>query len=134
MKLSQEERNQVVKLEIEKAKNFIQQADEMCRLQYWDIAANRYYYACFHAVQALLIANGYSSHTHNGLISQFGLHFVKTNIVPVKYGSFLSRMELMRKNGDYNCIITISEEELATMIEPAKELVLLIEGMVSEIQ
>ena len=40
MKLSQEERNQVVKLEIEKAKNFIQQADEMCRLQYWDIAAN----------------------------------------------------------------------------------------------
>ena len=40
MKLNQEERNQVVKLEIEKAKSFIQQGDEMCSLHYLDIAAN----------------------------------------------------------------------------------------------
>lgn len=28
----------------------------MVELKHWDLAANRYYYACFHAVQALFIA------------------------------------------------------------------------------
>ena len=78
MSLSEEERNTVVNLQLEKAHLFLQQADEMCRQQYWDIASNRYYYACYHAVQALLIKNGLNSHTHDGLITSFGLNFVKT--------------------------------------------------------
>ena len=55
MSLSEEERNALVTLQMEKARTFLQQADEMYVLKYWDIASNRYYYACFHAVQALLI-------------------------------------------------------------------------------
>ena len=49
MSLSEEERNTVVNLQLEKARLFLQQADEMCKQQYWDIASNRYYYACYHA-------------------------------------------------------------------------------------
>lgn len=58
MKLNDEERNLLVVLEMEKANRFLDQAEEMTRLKYWDIASNRYYYACFHAIQALLIKNG----------------------------------------------------------------------------
>ena len=75
MKLTNEERQIVVSLQIEKAHRFLEQADEMCRQKYWDIASNRYYYACYHAVQALLIKNELVAHTHNGLLTQFGLHF-----------------------------------------------------------
>ena len=44
MKLTDEERNSLVILQLEKAKVFLKQADEMFDLKYWDIASNRYYY------------------------------------------------------------------------------------------
>lgn len=43
MKLTDEERNSLVILQLEKAKVFLKQADEMFDLKYWDIASNRYY-------------------------------------------------------------------------------------------
>ena len=132
MKLKEEERNTLVRLQMEKSHLFLQQADEMYKQHYWDIASNRYYYACYHAVQALLIKNGLSSHTHDGLITSFGLHFVKTGKVDRKLGAFLSRIEQLRKKEDYNCFYSISEEEIATMIEPAKVLILRIEELIAE--
>ncbi len=81
MKLTEEERKIVVGLQMEKAHRFLEQADEMCKQEYWDIASNRYYYACYHAVQALLIKNELFAHTHDGLLTLFGLHFVKTGKV-----------------------------------------------------
>lgn len=132
MKLKEEERNTIVKLQMEKAHLFLKQANEMYKQQYWDIASNRYYYACYHAVQALLIKNGLNSHTHDGLITSFGLHFVKTGKIDRKLGAFLSRIEQLRKKGDYNCFFSVSEEEIATMVEPAKELILKIEELTNE--
>ena len=132
MSLQEEDRNTVVKLQMEKAYLFLEQANEMNRQHYWDIASNRYYYACYHAIQALLIKNGLSCHTHDGLITSFGLHFVKTGKVDRKLGAFLSRIEQLRKKGDYNCVYSVSEEEIATMIEPAKELIQRIEDLISE--
>ena len=132
MSLSEEERNTVVNLQLEKARLFLQQADEMCKQQYWDIASNRYYYACYHAVQALLIKNGLNSHTHDGLITSFGLNFVKTGKVDRKLGAFLSRIEQLRKKGDYNCLYSITEDEIATMVAPAKELILRVEQLIKE--
>lgn len=114
---------------MEKAHLFLQQANEMYKQQYWDIASNRYYYACYHAVQALFIKNGLNSHTHDGLITSFGLHFVKTGKIDRKLGAFLSRIEQLRKKGDYNCFYSISEEEIASMIEPAKELIMKIKEL-----
>ena len=101
MSLSEEDRKILVRLQMEKARTFLAQADEMYRQKYWDIASNRYYYACFHAVQALLIHNGLSVRTHDGLITAFGLHFVKTGKVESRLGAFLSRMEQLREKGDY---------------------------------
>lgn len=57
------------------------QAEMVSKMQQWNLAANRYYYACFHAVQALFIHNGLASKTHSGMLSQFGLHFIKTGII-----------------------------------------------------
>lgn len=132
MTLKDEDRNTVVKLQMEKAHLFLQQANEMYKQQYWDIASNRFYYACYHAVQALLIKNGLNSHTHDGLITSFGLHFVKPGKVERKLGAFLSRIEQLRKKGDYNCVFSVSEEEIASMIEPAKELIGRIEELINE--
>ena len=130
MSLSNEERRTVVALQMEKAHRFLNQAQMVRDLQQWDLAANRYYYACLHAVQALFIHNGLASKTHSGMLSQFGQHFIKTGIIEDRLGAFLTRMEQMREKGDYNCLFSISEEELITIIEPAKELIRIIEGLI----
>ena len=66
------------------------------------------------------------------MLSQFGLHFIKPGIIEDRLGGFLTRMEQMREKGDYNCLISINEEELNTIIEPARELVKVIEDLVTK--
>lgn len=107
----------LVSLQTEKAKRFLTQADEMANLKHWDLAANRYYYACFHAVQALFIAKGLNAHTHAGINTQFSLHFVKTGVVDISYGSFLARMFQLRQKADYNCAYEVSESEVQEIVE-----------------
>lgn len=107
----------LVSLQTEKAKRFLTQADEMANLKHWDLAANRYYYACFHAVQVLFIAKGVNAHTHAGINTQFSLHFVKTGVVDISYGSFLARMFQLRQKADYNCAYEISESEVQEIVE-----------------
>lgn len=82
MSLSDEERNILIKLHLEKANEFLSQADKMMEIEMWDISANRYYYSCFHAVHALLLKNSIECHSHSGLIACFGLNFIKTGILP----------------------------------------------------
>ena len=107
----------LVSLQTEKAKRFLTQADEMANLKHWDLAANRYYYACFHAVQALFIAKGVNAHTNAGINTQFSLHFVKTGVVDISYGSFLARMFQLRQKADYNCAYEVSESEVQEIVE-----------------
>ena len=130
MSLNDEERNTMVGFQMEKANRFLQQAEMVRDLQQWDLAANRYYYACFHAVQALFIHNGLASKTHTGMLRQFGLHFIKTGIIEDRLGGFLTRMEQLREKGDYNCIFSINEDELSTIVEPAHELVKVITNLI----
>lgn len=99
-----------------KARHFLSQADEMMELKHWDLAVNRYYYACFHIVQCLFVRNGISAHTHSGTLSQFTLHFVKTNIVPIDFGGFFSKMVQLRQKADYNNIANISEDEARSIV------------------
>ena len=59
MSLTDEERAILVNLEYEKGISFLEQAEKIVELGYWDMVANRLYYAVFHAVSALLIKNGH---------------------------------------------------------------------------
>lgn len=71
-----------------------------------------------------------SLNAHSGMLSQFGLHFIKTGIIEDRLGGFLTRMEQLREKGDYNCIFSISEEELKTIVAPAQELIKVISELI----
>ena len=57
------------------------------------------------------------------MLTQFGLHFIKTGIIEDRLGAFLTRMEQLREKGDYNCLFDVTKDELLTFVEPAKELI-----------
>lgn len=115
--MTSEQRQILVQSETDRARHHLAQADEMLTLGHWDMAANRQYYSCYHAVQALFVSHEVSGATHKGMISQFSLHFVKTGIISVEYGSFLSRMMQLRMKADYNCYYDISKDEVQSLSE-----------------
>lgn len=130
MSLTDEERRSLVSLHMDKAHTFLAEADKMVELEIWDLAANRFYYACFHAAQAALVHEGLSAHTHAGTISVFGLNFVKTKRISVSLGAFFSRMEQLRMKADYNCNYDVTQDDVGSMVRPAHDFVAAIEQTV----
>ena len=117
---------------MERAHRFLRQADEMYSLHHWDMAANRYYYACYHAVQGLFIAKGLpAAKKHAGTVSQFSLHFVKSGVVEPIYGSFLARMMQLRQKADYNCAYDISQMDLDEYITLSKDFINKMDELIS---
>ena len=71
-----------------------------------DGACNRAYYAMFDAARSALLAGGAPIQqdlpkTHNGLISAFSLHLVKTGKVSLALGKALNKAEELRLIADY---------------------------------
>jgi len=132
MGLTDEERRSLVELRKEKARKFLKEAKQMKTLALWDMAANRYYYACFHAAQALLISQGLSAHTHAGTLGVFGINFIKTGKIDKNLGAFFSRMEQLRMKADYNCEYDVTQEEVQSMSEPSERFVSTIEAYIAK--
>ena len=101
----------LIKLQTEKAQRFLQEGDDMLGQKRWDMAANRYYYACYHMVHAVFIA----TKTHDGTLAELGKHFVLTGQLDRKYGRFFARMIQLRIKADYNSIAEVSEAEVLEM-------------------
>ena len=131
--MDNETKQTLITLQMEKAHRFLSQADEMYGIQHWDLAANRYYYACYHAVQGLFIAKGLpATRKHSGTVTQFSLHFVKAGIVEPIYGSFLARMMQLRQKADYNCAFDITEKDLGEFVTLSKAFIDVVENLLNQ--
>lgn len=131
MALSKEDRDVMVKLHIEKSHSFLNNADTYFENGDLSTSANRYYYACFHAIHALFVANGIITKSHDGLNAQFNLNFIKTNILDKRFGAFVARMENIRNKADYDVLFSVSEEDLTNIKPLAHQLILSIEELLS---
>jgi len=130
MKLTDEEREAVVQFRIEKAIKTFSEIALLADNALWHTAANRLYYACYYAVAALLIKNGIEAKTHQGVINQFGLHFVKTDIFSQKEGKLFKRLFELRQDSDYADWITITEEDVIPLIEPVRNFIDKVESLI----
>jgi uncharacterized protein (UPF0332 family) len=68
--------NELINYRLSRALETYQEALLLGRENHWNAAANRLYYACFYAVNALLLKNGVSCSTHNGVKSEFHKSFI----------------------------------------------------------
>lgn len=132
MGMTDDERNSIVALRLDKARRFMEEAEKMLAMELWDLAANRFYYTCFHAAQALLVRYGLSAHTHAGTLGVFGMHFVKTGRISKEQGAFFSRMEQLRMKADYNCEYDVSRDDVEQMSAPTHAFVEAIEKIILE--
>ena len=130
MSLKNEDREALVALRIQRAKETLVEAQELVVLGYWRITANRLYYACHYAATALLIKNGITAHTHAGVINQLGLHFVAKGIISMEQGKLCKHLFELRQTGDYGDWVTIEERDVLPLIEPANDFINSIEQLI----
>ena len=122
MSLTDEERQVMVEVEIERAEKILSQVETLRANALWDILANRLYYALYHAVISLLIKNRIQVGTHKGAVVMFSREFVKTGIFSTEEGRVFSSLEQLRESGDYNCLIETTETEIVPYIPKVTEI------------
>lgn len=132
MKLQDTERQIMVNLEYERACSCLKQAEGNASMDFWDVVANRLYYAVFHAVSALLIKDGYKVGTHKGAILMFGQNYVKTGIFTVDDSKLYSNLQMMREESDYNCVYETSAKEMQPLFEPVREFIAKVGDLIKE--
>lgn len=108
--LDEQSRAELVKYRISRADEAIQEAQLMANDCHYNAAINRLYYACFYAVQALLVKHGILSSTHAGVKTMLSLHFVSKGVIDVEYGKTFSRLFEIRHSGDYDDFVYCDKE------------------------
>ena len=132
MSLTNEDRNVLKQLHLDKAHACLTDGEQLLGMGSVSAAANRFYYAVFHAIHALFVTQGIQSKSHNGTIAQFNQHFVKTGIIEPKFSHFVAVMENMREKADYDVIYDVTREDLEALRPVAYELIQKIEQLLKE--
>ena len=117
--LTTEERDNLVKYKLERARETWNEIVGIVDGGYWYAAANRMYYACYYMVSALLLKNGLNAHTHGGAIGLFGLHFIKTGLIDSDLGKFYSQLFELRQTGDYDDWKVVTEADITPLVPTA---------------
>jgi len=127
--MKQNEKQELVKYRVYKAKETIQEIEILIENKLWNTAVNRLYYACYYAVSALLAQKDINAQTHAGVRQMFGLHFIKTELISKDLGKFYSEIFDKRLTGDYDDFIDYSEKDIIELYGPAKKLILTIDSL-----
>jgi len=106
---------------LEKANAKLKVAETLLENKSFDDAVSRAYYCAFHATQALLLTEGLSANTHQGVVNLFGLHFVKTNKFDSRFGKHLSNLKDDRETSDYEIYSPIDKTTAETAVSEAIE-------------
>lgn len=106
---------------LEKAEETYEDAILLIENNKWTSAVNRLYYTCYYAVSALLLSKDIITKTHSGIKSQFFLHFVKNDKVPIEMGKLYSDLFDWRHKGDYGDFFDFTKEVVQPLELPVKK-------------
>lgn len=132
MSLREEDRKVLVILELEKSDKTLAEMEVQLQNKLWGLAANRLYYALFHAVSALLISERHEVGTHRGAVNKFSLFYVKSGLFSVAEGKLYSQLQKLREDGDYNCSIDIDQADVEEKVKPTLRLISHIKKHIAE--
>jgi uncharacterized protein (UPF0332 family) len=121
--MNQNDRQALVQYRLSRAREAYEEALLMQREHHWNACANRLYYACFYAINALLVKTGYASSKHTGVRSYFNQHFVKTGKVDKVLGRLFNELFEARQEGDYVDFVQYDEALIAPWIHAVKKFI-----------
>jgi len=113
---------EIAKLTAKGDKN-LQAAQDQLQKGYTDAAVSRGYYAMFYYTTALLLTKNLRFSKHTAVISAFGEHFAKPEIVPRHLHRTLMDAFELRSTGDYEYMEEITEEEAEELLKDAEDFI-----------
>ena len=132
MGLSEEDKKSLVDYRLKKAIETFGEIPILIENRLWRNAANRLYYACFYAASALLIKDGYQTHSHNGVKSVLSLNYIRENRIDKSLIKTYGKLFNMRQRGDYEDWIIIEEDDIIPLVEPAEKFIAEIENLINK--
>lgn len=84
-------------------------------------AANRSYYAIFHAMRSVLAFEGVDFSKHSGVSAYFRKTYIKTGIFDVEMSDIINMAFETRSDSDYDDFYVISKSEVDEQIENAEK-------------
>ncbi|MCU0469448.1 MAG: HEPN domain-containing protein [Arcicella sp.] len=110
-----------IKLAIERSEDLIETAKDDFKLGHLLASVNRCYYAYFWLARTLLFKRDIFVKSHNGVKTKFSELFIKTGVVPEKYGRNPSELMNDRQDADYDLESDFTKEEVQEMIDWTEE-------------
>lgn len=104
-------KNDYIHYRLEKAEETIKAANVLLEKEMWNSAVNRFYYACFYAVTALLVKAEIETKSHSGVKTQFFLNYVKQGKISMENGRLYADLFDWRQKGDYGDFFDFSESD-----------------------
>ena len=106
---------------MERAHEKLEVAKSLFGTGFYSDAVSRAYYAMFYAARALLSAKNIYPKTHRGVISQFGLTFVKEGEFEKEIFDLFARAQEDREEADYGLLSETDDDEAKKIIEGAEK-------------
>ena len=95
-------------------------------------ALNRFYYAAFYAILALLRLNDNIPKTHKGVKLLFNKNYIKTKIIPKKYSNTYSILFNWRQESDYADHPKIDIDHIEKMIPLIEDLLTYLKNYIKQ--
>ena len=112
--MQEHERKALSQARLEHAVECLSAARNLLETGNYKSAANRSYYAVFHAMRAVLAFDEIDMKRHSGVISEFRRRYIKTRMSEI-----ISVLFDVRTDSDYDDFFVISKADTAAQIENA---------------
>ncbi len=105
---------------ISKSKRFLRTAEIVFNDGDYDSCVSRCYYAMFFMAQAALLTKNLKTHSHKGVMSLFGILFIKSGIFNTNLGKYFRKIYNLRQKGDYGIGFMIDKEDAEECLKMAE--------------
>ena len=112
--------NALSRVRFEKAEECLSAARDLIATENYRGAANRSYYAIFHAMRAVLAYDGIDMRHHSGVISEFRKRYLKTGILDKELSKTISDLFDTRTDCDYDDFFIVTRDEILIQAERAE--------------
>jgi uncharacterized protein (UPF0332 family) len=120
--VTDENARQAIAEELSRAAQAWSAADLLRQHGLFQDAVSRLYYFTLYHVRAALISVGHEPRSHAGALRLFGLHLVRQGRLPAADAHLFSKLMKYREEADYNPSHPFSAEDLAAMLQEARQL------------
>lgn len=125
---------ELVKIRLERARELLEEAEELVNKQSYKSANNRAFYAVEKGLKALLASIKTDAETHNGVEKMFNYHFIHNGdgtFTPDDY-RLIRQTNQVRNVSDYDDFYIAGKEETCSQVQNAKYLIDKIEKYLTE--